>query len=46
MENEFTLLVGAIEANDTLDADVAEAEERRSRIIVNPSLRVRNGRYR
>ena len=45
-ENEFTFLVGAIEANWTLDTDVADAEERRARLIVDPTLRIQNGRYR
>lgn len=46
MEGEFTFLVGAIEADRTLDADIADAESRRARLLADPSLRIENGRYR
>lgn len=45
MENEFTMLLGAIEVNRVLDHDAQEAEERRAIIIADPRRRMLNGRY-
>jgi hypothetical protein len=46
MDGEFTMLLGAIEVNFTLDEDVEDAEKRRAEIIADPSRRRINGRYR
>ena len=45
MDNEFTMLLGAIEANGVLDHDAAEAEANRTIILGNPRRRALNGRY-
>ena len=47
MENEFTMLIGAIEVGGVLNVDVAEAEARRLEVVANPAETRRiNGRYR
>lgn len=46
MDSEYTMLLGAIEVNFELDEDVEDAEKRRAEIIVDPTRRILNGRYR
>jgi len=45
MDNEYTMLIGAIEADFKLDVDAEDAEIRRAEIISNPKRRRINGRY-
>jgi hypothetical protein len=46
MEGEYTLLLGAIEANSKLDRHPSEAEENRQTIISNPKRRCDHERYK
>jgi hypothetical protein len=46
MEGEYTLLLGAIEANFMLDKNPSEAEDNRDILINNPGRRISHGRYK
>ena len=45
-ENEFTMLLGAIEKGGVLDTDSKDAEQVRLAILANPKLRKDHERYR
>lgn len=45
-ENEFTMLLGAIEKGGVLDTDSKDADEVRLAIVANPRLREDHERYR
>ncbi|HBY63536.1 MAG TPA: hypothetical protein DEH78_27240 [Solibacterales bacterium] len=45
-ENEYTMLMGAIEKGGRLDHDPAEAEDIRLQVIEDPGRRMPNERYR
>lgn len=46
MEQEFTLLLGAIETGDILDHDAEDAEQNRAIVMRDPARRILNGRYK
>jgi hypothetical protein len=46
MNNEFTLLLGAIETGGVLDEDAWTAEINRQIVIADPARRLLNGRYK
>jgi hypothetical protein len=45
MAREFTLLLGAIEANGKLDHEPEEAESLRKMLLANPTRRRKHERY-
>ena len=45
LQNEFTMLLGAIEAGGVLDTDTADADDVRLAIIANKQLRKPHERY-